>query len=229
MNITPPDKSAIRARVQKVAQVRSMSELPEQLHRAGLSLEVLLPHWYDILIPTLAETLREQVAGTPKIDVGEDPLDAHIHVWLAIGEAAIQSGQPTFGRDLFTALLAELRALQPTHGRVHKGTPYHEIGVALLTMGDRAGAERYFTFAAIEDLISTHGDAAGLDTPASQTLRAVYQRETDYFEGLAAQLDDLQPPGVPIPENTLKLENPELLFIESRRTVNLAPPANESE
>jgi hypothetical protein len=202
--------------------------LPDALRRffAGLPPEQLLRHWYDVLIPTLAGTLREEVKEEAEVNVGEDPLDAHLRAWLATGEWAIQSGQPRFGRDLFTVLLLELRSLQPTHGRVHKGTPYHEIGVALLTMGDLTGAERYFTFAAIEDLISTNNDAAGLDTPASQTLRAVYRRGRDYFEELAARLGELS--STESVENELKLENPELLFIEPAGTVEIEPPANET-
>ena len=94
-------------------------------------------------------------------------------------------------------------------------------------MGDVAGAERYFTFATVEDLISRGGDLAGLDTPASQTLRVAYRCRYDYFEALAARLDALR--STDAPDDTLKLQNPELLFIEPSGTVEIGPPADESE
>jgi hypothetical protein len=180
----------------------------------------VLAYWYDVVIPVLSETLREYATGNASVDVTQDPLDAHIRVWNLMGDLVLRSGQPTFARDLFAALLRELRTLQATRGRVHKGTPYHQIGVSMLASGDRLGAEAYFIFATVEDLVLVQGDVGALNSPASQTLQVQYGRGNAFFEDLSRRLRDVR--ANETHEAILKLENPELLFVEPARTAAIA-------
>jgi hypothetical protein len=93
--------------------------------------------------------------------------------------------------------------------------------------GDLADAEAYFAFAAIEDLIWVDGVIEQLNSPASQTLQLQYGRGREYFEDLARRLEVVG--SSRRTEDTLKLENPELLFIEPDRTatIDVSPPEND--
>jgi hypothetical protein len=226
----PPanDREALAGRLRELADVQAKPELPARFTQflSQLSLFELFAYWFDLVIPVLRDTLREYTAGTEPLEVEQDPLDAHIRVWNFIGELAISNGRPTFARDLFTTLLQELRALQPSRGRIHKGTPYHQIGKSILVDGDIAGAREYFIFAAIEDLITDRGNAADLNSPASQTLQIQYGETRSFFEQLAVRLRELL--SDTSREAALKLQNPELLFIDPVRVGTISQSSSEN-
>jgi hypothetical protein len=218
---------ALRARLRELARVQSKSELGEKFNElvSEFSVLQLFSYWFDLVLPVLRDTLREQTAGEGELKVEEDPLDAQIGAWNLLGTLAISTGQPRFARDLFTTLLQEMRAMQPRRGRVHKGTPYHQIGRSMLFAGDLKGAHEYFVFAAIEDLITDRGNAAHLNSPASQTLQIQYGETRAFFEELAARLRELF--SDESADAALKLQNPELLFIDPVRVGTIIRSSSE--
>jgi hypothetical protein len=219
----PDQLHGLANQLRNLGHVSSGSELNDRFERflAGVQVPQLLQNWFDLVVPILTETLRESLeTGEGPVNVGEDPLAARISAWNLLGSLAILAGQPRFATDLFTTLLRELRAVQPKRGRVHKGTPYHQIGWSLLVAHDAEHARDYFLFATIEDLITDGGDATHLNSPASRTLQMQYGETREFLQALAARIRPLM--SDQSPEAQLKLQNPELLAIDPVRVATVS-------
>ena len=201
--------------VRRVAEATELDQLIEAFaalpasDRSGLVR--VFSAWFNVVIPVLRETLSSYLDQPGSLDVEEGAVDTHIRAWNLLGSLAIAHSQPSLAEQLFEALLQDLRSVQPRRGRVHKGTPYHQIGWAKLSSGDPRGAREYFVLAAIEDLIRVGGDIGVLATPASETLAATFAFTHESFaelrETVARALADNTSVG------HLKLENPELLLL----------------
>jgi hypothetical protein len=224
---TPAEREFIASRVRQAARIETKDELVPRFNAAieGIQQLQIFPYWFDGVIPSLKEALRERVPTEGPIDVQQDPLDARIRVWNLFGSIAIGEGQAVLAEDLFSVLLSELRTLQPDHGRVHKGTPYHQVAWAKMVAGDPGGAKEYFTYAAIEDLIETGIPEEVPVTPATQTLAIQYGTTPQALRQLVtlvqrAALDDTS-------VGRLKVQNPEILLMDER--VSLAEIADRVE
>jgi hypothetical protein len=140
--------------------------------------------------------------------------------WNALGTVALLLRQPEHSEELFKALLQAIRRWQRTRGRIHKGTPYHQIGRAKLVKSELSSARAYFTYAAVEDIINNDGNVAdAMASPASQTLRVQFGYVRGSFERLAEALpqrDDGTRRG------RLRFANPELLFLADVPTHEIA-------
>jgi hypothetical protein len=181
--------------------------------------------WYDVVIPALRKAFRDSTDHVEEVDVESGILEIHIAAWNAIGAFAVIRGRPHFAEELFSALLEELRALQPRIGRVHKGTPYHQIGWSKAEAGDFEGAQEYFVYAVIEDLISIGGDPEGLETPASLTLMFQYGFTSAQLNDLLMMVRSKTHKTDPLAR--LRFENPELLFLDNVRTESILPSRSE--
>lgn len=137
-----------------------------------------------------------------------------------MGTLAILLGQSDRSEELFKDLLQQLRVLQQRLGRIHKGTPFHQIGRAKSVMGQTASAREYFIYAAIEDIINNRGDVeAAIPGPAGGTLRIQFGFTRESFERLAAL--------IPAEDDAsriarLRYANPELIVLADIDTTSIA-------
>jgi hypothetical protein len=179
----------------------------------------LLLEWHQVL--QVLQGDLERRASLKTFDRSDPENTLGLQSWNSVGTLAVLLGQSDKSEELFEDLLQLRRGLQPTYGRIHKGTPFHQIGRAKLVMGQTALAREYFTYAAIEDLIRDRGDVdSAMQSPASQTLRVQFGYTRASFKRLA----DLIPEDDGTQSGRLKYANPELIVLADVDTVSIADP-----
>jgi len=178
----------------------------------------LLLSWPDAIQVLWGDLDRH--ASLPDFNPRDPENTLNLVPWNALGTVALLLRQPEHSEELFKALLQAIRGWQRTRGRIHKGTPYHQIGRAKLVKGELRSARAYFTYAAVEDLINNDGNVeAAMGSPASQTLRVQFGYARGSFERLAGVLP---PSDDGTRRGRLRFANPELLFLADVPTHEIA-------
>jgi hypothetical protein len=215
--------------LERLIRAAESGQLAEEVpHVIPGSLQWLFEHWPDQVVPRLRETFQTFLTRRTAPPLAEERgYVGHQELWNVLGMAAVFNGRPTLALELYRHLLQVLREAQQRIGRLHKGTPYHQIGWTHLMSGEPPDHARdWFLLAALEDSI-TYGsnDGAFPETPASRVLRAQYDL-TDV--ALRRLLDAVA--AVRQFQNELVrkvvIENPELILLEMRalvRTVGSEP------
>src|SRR5206468_2566908 len=114
--------------------------------------------------------------------------------------------------DLYVLLLRNVRSWQEASTRIHKGTPYHMLGMAKVLQDQREAAHDYFVLAALEDALLGGSWQGG---PAASMLGAQWNRDVEF--DLVGQL------AAKASEYSGEMEhvvvwNPELLLMADRPT-----------
>jgi hypothetical protein len=138
--------------------------------------------WVQIVIPRLRQRLTEELEASPRgsrPNVESGRLGEILERWNLLGiNVAVVVGMSE-AEGLFRALLSVLRAAQERLGRLHKGTPLHELGWLRLRT-DPPAARPYIFAALIEDCIrDPNGFRAG---PAARVCRDVLGRGDAFFD-----------------------------------------------
>jgi len=113
-----------------------------------------------------------------------DPSDESRHnVWNYPGIYLMRIGEFDLARSLYDEMRKVLLFRQAHDGRrYHKGTAYHNLGVALLGLGQLQEARSNITIAFIEDVLS-FPDPTG--APAYTALRQIFAVSNDFLRELA--------------------------------------------
>ena len=137
----------------------------DSLARVG---DQLFAAWYSDVIPRLRSATQANPPVAEASGVRKPPLQEH---WIQLGFLAAYLGRTRLAFDTYFAMLEECRLFQREGPRVHKGTPYHQLGWTLLAQTDpqRDEARDYFLLAAIEDVLS----GWTVDEPPKPALRVL--------------------------------------------------------
>lgn len=184
--------------------------------------ESTLGGWGQEVIDFLRQRFQVELDKHPansEPNVEADELGLILNGWNAIGVNAALHGRVPEAEALFRELLSILRRNQLRLGRLHKGTPLHELGWLRLR-NDAERATPYILAALIEDVIR---DPAGFKSgPAAQVSVNVLGLDPSF-------LDDVQEfveAEVPGPREVQELAefDPELLSLV--RSMN-DPPSSQ--
>jgi hypothetical protein len=150
-----------------------------------------------------------------ELDAPDDPAYvAELQRWLVGASQFLRPELSEFAKSLFEALLLDIRAVQEGRGiRLHKGAPYHNLGVAELLQNDLDGAHDYFILAALEDaLIASNWDEGA----AAAMLRAYWNGDVELprVSVLAKHAAEYDKKGDG--RHALVFRNPELLLMLHR-------------
>jgi hypothetical protein len=194
------------------------SALERVLTRAGASLGA----WSQEIIPHLASRLQEALDREPdgsRPNLEADALGRILFSWNGLSMSAALSGFPPEAEVVIRELLSILRRNQQRLGRLHKGTPLHQLGWLRLRT-DPAGATPYILAALVEDVIR---DPEGfMGAPAAQVCVNVLGIDPSLFN----EVKTFVTAPVPGPDEVQELarSDPELLSLV--RSMN-DPPNNE--
>lgn len=126
-------------------------------------------------------SVLEPFADESAPDVEQDPIDGIIRNWNWVAILAAEGGDFPTSITLVEELLTALRGHQSRLGRLHKGTPLHQLGWAHARAGNVQISQSYFTAAMVEDILR---DPDGfLEGPAAQTLATVFEKGDEFFSG----------------------------------------------
>lgn len=141
-----------------------------------------LEAWSQEVVPRLSQRLKAELDKSkknsqPNVESGR--LGDIIGRWNALGISAALSMRFNDADLLFKALLSLLRREQNRLGRLHKGTPLHELGWIRLRAGDVGGATPYILAALLEDAI--RDPESFVNGPAAKVSLNVLGRDRSLF------------------------------------------------
>jgi hypothetical protein len=178
--------------------------------------------WRQAVVPRLAARFQDALDKEPKgsrPNVEDGELGQILSRWNALGVSAAVSQLVPEADAVFRELLSVLRRNQPRLGRLHKGTPLHELGWLRLRT-DPDAATPYILAALIEDVIR---DPTGFqDGAAAQVCLHVLGRDPSLFDEVR-RFVEVDVPGPPEVQQ-LARSDPEVLSLV--RSMN-DPPGSE--
>ncbi len=170
----------------------------------------------DDVVPAFRNRLSVALAAfddksQPNLEEGE--VGDIVSRWNWISIVAAEEGDYATSIALEEGLLAELRRAQSRLGRLHKGTPLHQIGWAHGRAGRPEIAEEFFVAAMTEDILR---DADGFrNAPAASTLSNVFNKRESFFAAAAAAVKQVQDES---PIGDFALTDPAILSIVESMT-----------
>jgi hypothetical protein len=219
--MAPPPQSRLQELLDAYLEARDeeVREIAEAIVREAAT---RLGAWTQEINPALAERFQEELekyapGSSPDVEAGD--LGVILIRWHFLGISLSLASLIADAETLFRTMLSVLRRSQLRLGRLHKGTPLHDLGWLRLPT-DPDAATPYFLAALIEDVMS---DPDGFTTrPAARVCLNVLGRDAKFFD----EARDFVEAEIPGPElvQALARQDPEVLSLV--RSMN-DPPGSE--